>query len=198
MNICVFGDSITWGAFLPFREAWANLLRNKLEQTHNGIAVYDLGIDANTTRDLIERFPQEAKARKPEIIIFAIGVNDSAFKKTPDFPVVELDEFENNLSKLYALAKGFTNKIMFIGLAKGNDTPTNPLARSTTGKCYTKERVKTYDAEIKNFCNQSNIPYVEIFSLLDDTDFNDGLHPNLAGHQKIFQAVEKTLNTLLV
>jgi len=33
MNICIFGDSIAWGAWLPFRVSWANLLRNYLEKT---------------------------------------------------------------------------------------------------------------------------------------------------------------------
>jgi hypothetical protein len=35
MIICTFGDSITWGPRLPFRVAWANLLRNHLEKIDN-------------------------------------------------------------------------------------------------------------------------------------------------------------------
>lgn len=188
-TICIFGDSITWGAFLPTRVAWANLLRNYLETLDKMVSVYDLGIDANTTYDLLERFEFEAKARKPNIIIFAIGINDSAYRKTKDNPVVPKNEFEANLERLIALAREFTNKIFFVGLGKGDDSKTSPLPRSATGKCYDKENAKIYNEIIKFVCERENVIFIDVFDLLNDEDFDDGLHPNLAGHKKIYEAV---------
>lgn len=91
------------------------------------------------------------------------------------------------------LAKKFTNKILFIGLAKGDDSNTIPLPRSTTGKCYTKENTKKYNEIIKTVCKDSNATFINIFDLLNDEDFDDGLHPNLGGHQKIFEIVKQVL-----
>jgi lysophospholipase L1-like esterase len=187
--ICIFGDSITWGAFLSFRGAWANLLRNYFED-FKMIAIYDLGIDTNTSRDVLERFEPEAKARKPNIIIFAVGINDSAYRKTKDNPLISIDEFRDNLIKLVNKARKFTDKIFFVGLAKGDDSNTIPLTRSTTGKCYDKENTKKYNNIIKSVCEEENIKFIDIISTLSDEDFDDGLHPNLGGHQKIFEIVK--------
>ena len=99
MNICIFGDSITWGAFLPFRGAWANLLRNYMESLNKMIAVYDLGVDVDTSNELVKRFNSEARARRPSVTIFAIGVNDSAYRGSRDKPLVPLNQFEENLEE---------------------------------------------------------------------------------------------------
>ena len=193
MNICIFGDSITWGAFLPFRGAWANLLRNYLESHNKIIAVYDLGIDANTSQDLVKRFNSEASVRKPSVIIFAVGLNDSAYRKSSDKSLVPLNQFKENLGELIKQAGEYTTHIFFVGLAKGDDSKTKPLPRSTTGKCYTKENERIYNDAIKLVCKKKRVSFIEVFYLLKDEDFDDGLHPNLGGHQKIFEAVRRTL-----
>src|SRR3989344_2470215 len=193
MNICIFGDSITWGAFLPFRGAWDNLLRNYLESLNKMIAVYDLGIDADTSYDLVKRFNAEAHARKPSVIIFAIGVNDSAYRGSEDKPLVQLNQFEENLEELIKQAKKYTSTIFFVGPAKGDDSKTKPLVRSTTGKCYSRKNVRIYNDAIKLTCKRNSMSFIEIFELLKNEDFDDGLHPNLGGHQKIFEAVRSAL-----
>ncbi len=195
-TICVFGDSISWGAFLPFRGAWANLLRNYLESLDRMITVYDLGIDANTTHDLLERFEFEAKVRKPNIIIFDIGINDSAYIKSKDNPLVPLDEFKSNIKNLIALAKKFTDKIFFVGLVKGDDSKTIPFPRSKTGKCYDKENAKKYNDIMESVCEEGGVAFINVFDLLNDEDFDDGLHPNLGGHQKIFEAARRDLKNI--
>jgi lysophospholipase L1-like esterase len=53
-TICVFGDSITWGAYDPERGGWVNRLRNDLEKKE--IESYNLGISGDTTADLLKRF----------------------------------------------------------------------------------------------------------------------------------------------
>ncbi|OGY18215.1 MAG: hypothetical protein A2900_05025 [Candidatus Chisholmbacteria bacterium RIFCSPLOWO2_01_FULL_50_28] len=193
MNICVFGDSITWGAFLPFRGAWANLLRNYLETINPFIALYDLGVDKDTSEEVLKRFEPEAESRKPDLIIFAVGINDSAYRKTKDNPVVPLSQFENNINKLIETAKKMTESIFFVGLVKGDDSKTLPLPRSTTGKCYGKDNVRKYNTILQKVCTKHRITYLDIFQLLTDEDFDDGLHPNLGGHQKIFEAVRRSL-----
>ena len=121
-RICIWGDSITWGARLPFRAGWANLFRNYLENiSEEYIAIYDLGIDGNTSEDILNRFDGEAKARSPEIIIFAIGTNDSHYKQNNHKFPISIKDFENNLMKIVEKAKKISTEIIFIGLAKGND-----------------------------------------------------------------------------
>ena len=46
---------------------------------------------------------------------------------------------------------------------------------------------------MKDICKENNIPYLDIFGLLDSGDFEDGLHPNTNGHEKIFIQVRNFL-----
>lgn len=198
MNICIFGDSITWGPRLPFRVAWANLLRNHLEKSSDNLySLYDLGIDGNTSTDVIERFELEAKSRKPEIIIFNIGVNDSLFRETEDHPETPLELFETNVQTLIDMARKFTDKILVVGLVKGSEMLTTPLIQSTTKKSYTKSRVKMYDTTLKEVTLRNNLVFVDVNEKLNDDDFDDGLHPNINGHIKIFERVSTELDKIL-
>lgn len=197
-NICIFGDSITWGPRLPFRVAWANLLRNHLEKNATELfRVYDLGVDMDTTRDLIRRMENEALARKPGIVIFNIGVNDSLYRNTPDNPESSLEEFASNIQKLIDMASRITKNVLIVGLVKGSDKWTTPLIQSTTGKIYTKARTRLYDRKLCDLASRNKILFADVNEVLHDEDFDDGLHPNANGHMKMFGVISKMLDPLL-
>ncbi len=101
--------------------------------------------------------------------------------------------FENNLSEIIQKARNFTSEIIFIGIAKGSDKDTIPFKNSMTGKCYDKENVRIYNDIIKKVCQKEKILFVDILNNMVDEDFYDGLHPNSAGHQKIFEIVKDFL-----
>jgi lysophospholipase L1-like esterase len=68
------------------------------------------------------------------------------------------------------------------------------LKRSSTGKCYSKKSVERYDGVIKDFTIQKSLSFVDIFENLSDSDFDDGLHPNINGHKKIFESVKELVD----
>ncbi|MEO8862831.1 MAG: SGNH/GDSL hydrolase family protein [Candidatus Saccharimonadales bacterium] len=196
-TICIFGDSVTWGRGLKKRTAWVNLLRDYLEDKDERIHLYDLGIDGNATVDVIDRFSVESKSRKPDVVVWAIGTNDSAYKKTLDNPVASKDEFAKNLERLYQQAGGANTSQLFVGIAKGIDTNTKPLPESTTGKCYEKARVAEYDLIIREIAQKNSTAYVNISDSLVDEDFYDGLHPNERGHMKMFLKLQPEIEKLI-
>ena len=197
-NICIFGDSITWGPRLPFRVAWANLLRNHLERSASDLfRVYDLGVDMDTTKDVLARMDVEAAARKPAIIIFNIGTNDSLYRVKPENAETALPAFEENMRELVKKAKIYTSRILVVGLVKGSDKWTTPLIQSTTGKTYTKERTRLYDRKLKEIATELQVSFADVNDKLDDSDFDDGLHPNANGHMKMFAEISKELDPLL-
>ena len=160
-------------------------------------SLYDLGVDGNTTKSLLQRFDVEMAARKPGLIIFNIGVNDSLFRETENNPETTLDDFEVNMQTLIEKARKFTEQIVILGLVKGSDLLTTPLIQSTTGKSYTKERTKIYDAKLTDIARKNGLTFVDINALLTDVDFDDGLHPNINGHIKIFEKVSRELDKIL-
>jgi len=102
-TICIFGDSIAWGAVDPENGGWVAQLRRYFETNNYDIAVYNQGVSGDNTDDLSARFKIECEAREPQIIIFAIGINDSQYVKIEDNPRISLEKFQNNLVELISL-----------------------------------------------------------------------------------------------
>ncbi len=109
MNICVFGDSIVWGAYDPENGGWATLLRNYFESADSppyfreagDVEVYNCGVSGDKTEDLLKRFEVEAQAREPNLIIFAIGINDSPILLSSNQRRISDENFKNNIFKLH-------------------------------------------------------------------------------------------------
>ncbi len=192
MNILIFGDSITWGAYDPEQGGWATRLRNYFEEHDNDVNVYNLGISGATTADLLERIKIEAKSREPHWIIFAIGINDAQFIHSTSSLHVSLDEFQQNLTKLLSVAKKFTDKIVFVGLTRVDESKTAPMPWDTD-KSYTNENIKRLDSAIEKFCEDNTLKFIPIKDLLNNNDLIDGLHPNTRGHIKIFERIKSEI-----
>ena len=94
-RILVFGDSIARGAVDLEKGGWVERLRIYFVNNSKDKSVYNLGISGDTTENLLKRFMNECKVREPEIIIFAIGVNDSAIIQNKNNWVSEKD-FQKN------------------------------------------------------------------------------------------------------
>src|SRR5680860_919488 len=192
--ICVFGDSVLWGWGLPFRVGWVNLFRNYNEEKSDfTMQLYDLGIDAETTDGVLERFDAEATARKPDMIIIAIGINDSTYRKTKDHPITTEGDFEKNIYALIKKARKFTKEIVFVGLCLGDEKLLMPLPASKTGKCFTKQNMIIYNDIIKECCSNENVLFIDIIDKLTDDEFCEGLHPNTCGQEKIFKEVKERI-----
>jgi len=58
---------------------------------------------------------------------------------------------------------------------------------------YKNKDVIEYSQIIKEFCDKNNLPFIDIYDILNMDDLEDGLHPNSIGHEKIFQKVKDFL-----
>ncbi len=192
MNILIFGDSITWGAYDPEQGGWATRLRNYFEAQDNDVDVYNLGISGDTTADLLERIEIEAKSREPNLIIFAIGINDAQFIHSTNGLHVSLDEFQQNLAKLLTIAKKFTDNVVFVGLTSVDESKTTPIPWNTD-KSYTNENIKRLDNTIEKFCEDNKLKFISMENVVGNDDLIDGLHPNTRGHIKIFERMKSEI-----
>lgn len=163
MIICIFGDSITWGASDFEKGGWANRLRNYLEHKDKGDKIYNLGIGGDTT-----------------------------YINSPDNTTTGIKTFRKNLRLLTEETKLFTDKIIFIGLTTVDETKTKPTSWNKF-LFYDNENITIYNDAIKNFCLNKNIPFIKISALNNKDFEEDGLHPNSQGHEKIFNTVKDFL-----
>ena len=70
---------ITWGVRSRARRLGYSPAKPILGRKDNNIYVYNLGISGDNTIGFLIRIEVEAKSRKPNFIIFSIGINDAQF-----------------------------------------------------------------------------------------------------------------------
>lgn len=186
--ICIFGDSTAWGAWDMEKGGWVNRLWLDCAQHRQEIDVYNLSISGGTTETILARLEAESKIRETDVVVFQTGGNDAAYDKDTKALLVSPENFEINLRKIIQKAKSFTNRIAFIGLKNCDESKTVPV--SWCNLCYTNELMKKYNDVMKNVCEKNGVRFIDIFGLLNNSDFEDGLHPNASGHQKIFLTVK--------
>ncbi len=169
---------------------WANRLKlflwNNWEKYQTN--VYHLGINGDTTDQLLRRFDLEAEMRNPDILIFAIGINDSVFWKD-NRKIINETDFANNITNLIEKAHKYTETIIFVGLTNIVDKILQPYEDSTSSKCYSEENVKKFSQILEKTCSDKNVYYIPMLGLIKEGDLSDGLHPNTDGHKKMFEKI---------
>jgi lysophospholipase L1-like esterase len=202
--IVVFGDSITWGAWDPEGGWVARLLRWLEERDQREHIIYNCGVSGDGTPELLQRFEVEARARfleptadgSPKMLIIAIGDNDSGWFRDEGRHVTPPEQFRANVQRLIEMARRQTSKVVFIGTTPVDDAKTDPLPWAAN-RVHKNEYTVKYDKIAKDVCDKNGIPFVEIYNTWLKADYRnlleDGVHPNAAGHQRLFEAVRDAL-----
>jgi lysophospholipase L1-like esterase len=201
-KITVFGDSIAYGAW-DSQGGWVDRLKRELDsrkqvkkmprQFH---LTYNFSISGATTKDLLKRCEIECAASRPDIIIFSIGGNDALYVKQLNGVLVKPEEVRKNVSELVKIAQNYTKKIIFLGLKRVDESATNPLIWDPNQSMQNKY-LEANDEIIKKICLDEKVRYVSMDGLLKSADFEDGLHPNTQGHEKIYEKVLSEVEKLL-
>lgn len=181
-SICIFGDSITQGAY-DSQGGWAQRLKQHVKK--NNVAVFISGVDGDTSTGLLQRLEKEVSSRKPDVIIIAIGINDSLFYNGR--VKTSLAQFRKNIEKIIKISRKCTLRILILGLTCVDEKKTTPVPWN--GWVYSNNKIKQYDSMLKEVSEEENVQFLELFSLLSVEDLEDGIHPTDEGHKKIFERV---------
>lgn len=200
MRILVFGDSIAQG-FWDGQGGWVQRIRNKfiskaIAGKNDGLPdIHNLGISGDNSKDLLNRFVNDYDSRNKftniGTIIFAVGTNDCQI--IDGEPVSGSEEYIENISKIYSLAKIRTKEIIFVGLTPCIEEITTPVSWDEQTH-YTNERLGYFNNALKSYCLDNKITFIDLFDLFIDkmnvnTLLQDGLHPNEIGHNLIADTV---------
>lgn len=210
MRVLFFGDSITQG-FWGIEGGWVERLRKHYDflaaknlRNHSQPEIFNLGIDGDTSENLLARIADETKVRKwpddPQVVVIAIGTNDSLFEDSKQW--VALEDFKGNLSKIIEGLKSLVEGILLVGIPACDERKTMPVFWGDTLH-YTNAELEKYEEIVKQIAEKHKLPFAQIFSSfktkLDQGEdlLADGLHPNDAGHQAITEMVLPELDKLL-
>src|SRR3989344_2937242 len=189
-KVIIFGDSIACGAW-DESGGWALKLQQKLltETVKSNLKteywVYNLSLPGATTREVLTRFESELKPRLSEdeqtIIIFALGINDSAFNNETKQSQVPLEEFKQNLRLLITTAKQYTDKIIFVAPSLVNEAKVDPIPWYPPFS-YLNQEISKFSQALEAETKVVNISLVKV----EKADLSlDGVHLSNPGHQAV-------------
>lgn len=204
VQLFVFGDSITHGFWDP-EGGWVQKLRKYIQEdsvgdNENGPTVFNLGVPGDQSEGLSERFRSEMEARTEEglkqVVIFAVGANDTGYSHEEDRLWVPRERFRENLRGLVEEAKEFTETVIVIGTAPIEDEKLDPIPWAEN-MSYSEDRMKEYDTVMQEVCDEKEAVYVDLREGLDREKFldevEDGIHPTPEGHRMIYSVVRDKL-----
>ena len=195
MSICVFGDSIAWGSNDLEKGGWVSRLKMHMLEKYD-VNVYNLGISGDATEEVLKRVEAELKAREPQVIVFAIGINDSQYLHSIKNRRVSLGKFKENIRTLHTIASSVSREVVFIGLTAIDETKTKPVSWNSDID-YNTESIKEYDLTIKDFCADNGVKFIAMGNELNLDNLEDGVHPDARGHEKMFQKIKPEIEKLL-
>jgi lysophospholipase L1-like esterase len=186
-TIVFVGDSITEGAADHEQGGWTRRVAAKLPADWH---VVHAGISGNTILDILARLQNDVLSHKPDLIVLAVGINDSRhYPSHGNAKEVSLEDYAAGLERFAAATDG--HKVVIVGLTPIDDARTTPIEEDLV---YSQQGSLEYDATLREFADKYGFPYVAISSLYEEHGgakelTNDGLHPTPAGHQIIADAV---------
>lgn len=200
-QIFVFGASTEWGAWDLKKGGWPERLKLFLFKKENSSSDFEadfhnLSISGNTSGDILARFKNELNQRVnknfKKTIIFAVGINDSSYRKSKKGSFVSIDNFRKNLINLTKEAKKYTKNIFFKGLMAANESKTLPVYWNKDA-FYNNKSIIKYDEALKEICKENKTQYINVGDVIGRRELYDGLHPNSKGHEKIYKRVKNYL-----
>lgn len=191
-RICFIGDAFTVGAGDETTMGWVGRLAAGEWQRGHDISVYNLGIRANSSRDIAARWKAECQARIPAgangRLVFMFGGNDA--KETVGQGVeVPLEEALANVRAFMGEAARWL-PTLWIGLIPMNeDKPYPQLLAGGPQYAFSNERQALYNERYAALAAELDIPFLDLHSrLIGDprwmelTQEGDGSNPAGEGY----------------
>lgn len=195
-RIFCLGDSITLGCNDSLGLGWPGRLGSDL--MHNGcsVAIYNLGINGDTSCDIAQRWRSEVDARSRDaggLILFAFGFNDAARTANGELQV-ELNESIALARQLMLEAKS-VSEVLWIGPTP-LDESVNPLRTEfETWHMYNAELAR-YDSAYAELAQEIGIDYLRLFPeflksprYLAALNAGDKVHPGDDGYAMIADSI---------
>ena len=199
MKLVVFGDSIVQGLNDAESNGWvtrlaSHLTKRNIETNWNEYhAVFSLGIAGNTSDDVLERLEGELSVRgssRGRILMLAVGINDACSDTVRQAYRVPPERYRANLEAMIGVGERECDSIVLVSLLPIIASMLTPIPWAPE-LVLTDAAREEYDAVLRSVSHDTNTSLVDVFDVFEaDTVYlPDGIHPNAAGHERIFRRV---------
>ena len=195
-RIFCLGDSITLGCNDSLGLGWPGRLGRDLRHSEPSLAIYNLGINGDTSLDIARRWRNEVDARSGNaagLILFAFGFNDASRPANGEHQV-ELEKSIGVARQLLLEAKS-VSEVLWIGPTP-LDESVNPLRTEfDTWTMYNAE-IAQYDSAYAQLAQEIGIDYLRLFPAflnspryLAALNAGDKVHPGDDGYAMIAESI---------
>ena len=185
VRICFLGESFVNGTGDPECLGWAGRICVNANRKGYDITYYNLGVRRETSSELKNRWLREVCDRLPKEydsrIVFSFGVNDTTLENGK--LRVELVDSIGNTRNILSEAKQLYPVLM---------VSPPPVAEREQN-----QRIGDLSKQFASVCNELNVPYLDVFSILsksniwiDEAKNHDGAHPRAAGYMEFAEIVQ--------
>lgn len=191
--VCI-GDSIVEGVRNDSKRiGWVGRLQaNLLDTTKDDWMIYNLGISGDCIIDIYHRLNSEALARRPDICIVSVGVNDIS-KDNLGNPCINKERRIKIWDNLLKSLKLNVPVPMVLSIL-----PVNEMAAKDGWP--TNQEIKEENILIKSLCDENQVQFWDIASSFELAGISeDFAHPNDYGYEIIAKTIYKMMqqNNLL-
>ena len=180
-NIVFLGDSIT-----DFYD---------LDKYFYDYNVVNSGISGNNTLDILNNMEERVYRYNPTKVVLLIGTNDLLRDTSNEEIAKNIDKIITQIKKNRPLAKIYLESIYPV-----NDTNNSKIDHSMVHN-RKNEDIKAINKMIKKIAKDEKIIYIDMYSLLEDSDENmkieytkEGLHMSGEGYKVITKTLKKYLS----
>ncbi|MGW3323204.1 GDSL-type esterase/lipase family protein [Streptomyces virginiae] len=204
-RIVVVGDSIAYGRCDP-RGGWAgHLAAAHISGNEAERRLFNLAIPGSTLADVGEQTPPLLAARRPDTLLVAAGINDSAVpaagtkaQADPDFAsgsdssvsdgTADFARLAGSLDTLAATALGHNARLVVAGPSWLDEDRT----RDYEGLRFTRARALALRAFLRAWCEANHIDFLDLWEPLRERTelLVDGLHPTAEGHLALYEHLD--------
>lgn len=206
MNIFFFGDSISFGQFIPPHLIWVNKLSEKLylDNRLDKPKIMNCSVNGNTTRMALERLQYDVGCHGIDIIMIQFGMNDCNYWKTDKgLARVSPRSFEANLHEIIEKCKNFGAKLIFLGT---NHPSTRDYKYDGLPFSY-QDKNREYNQIIRKVAIDANVVLIDnekhwqmhlnAGANLQDLVLQDEIHLSEKGHELYFEYIYPIYNSQL-
>ena len=215
-GIVCFGDSVTFGWNVDYKNSYPSLLEELLEEDYAKVKVINSGIGGNTILDAYNRVENDVINYNPHLVIINLGLNDGRIQEKTEYenenraeepvydgdkgdspvPNVDLETFSIYFSLIVDKIKSADIKIILMGM---NPVLVLSSAKNNIGAEEQIEIYKNYNDEVRKISVNNHIDFIDLWSIFEANDKTndylqgDGIHPDEEGFRLIADNVYKVI-----
>ncbi|MFH7596326.1 GDSL-type esterase/lipase family protein [Streptomyces racemochromogenes] len=182
-RIVIAGDSIAYGRCDP-RGGWAARLATRhIAANEHDHRLFNLAVPGSTLADVAEQTPALLAARRPDTLLVAAGINDSAVPlSAPDRGPDDLAaRVAGHLASLAATAREHAARLVVLGPLWLDESRTADYE----GLRFTESRALALRESLRAWCAEHHVDHVDLWAPLHGRPdlLTDGIHPTPEGHE---------------